>query len=345
MSLQTDKRSCSIFTMEPTSTNRRRIGVLGFPGVTALDFIGPMEAFAAVAIDTGAGEKRPGYDLVVIGLNHEPFVAESGVVFQAHHTLESAPPLDTILIPGGCGLRIPDANSKIAQWLLSRAEASQRIVSVCTGIYGLAPTGLLDGRRVTTHWAFARDVAQRFPKLNVDANALFVKDGKFSTSAGVTSGIDLSLALIEEDYGPTVALSVARELVVYIRRSGGQDQYSEPLRFQAKTVDRFADLIAWISAHLDQTLSVEILAERIKLSPRHFSRQFTDALGITPGSFVEAQRMDEARRRLTMTRASIEWIARSVGFKSADAFSRAFERRFGVMPKNYRENFGVDDSN
>lgn len=197
--------------MEHIPSQRRRIGLIGFPGVTALDFIGPMEAFTAALVSNEAGRKRSSYELLVIGLNQEPFTAESGVVFQPHTTLESAPPLDTVLIPGGSGLRTLEINARIVEWLQRRSKSIRRIATVCTGIYGLAPTGLLDGRRVTTHWAFADDVARRFPKLAVDANALFIKDGKFYTSAGVTAGIDLTLALIEEDCEPTVALSVARE--------------------------------------------------------------------------------------------------------------------------------------
>lgn len=327
--------------MEHTSSQRRRIGLIGFPGVTALDFIGPMEAFAAAFVSDEAGQKRSSYELIVIGLNHEPFTAGSGVVFQPHTTLDAAPPVDTILIPGGSGLRTPEINRQVVQWLQHRSADIRRIATVCTGIYGLAPTGLLDGRRVTTHWAFSEDVARRFPKLAVDATALFIKDGKFYTSAGVTAGIDLTLALIEEDCGPSVALSVARELVVYVRRLGGQEQYSEPLKFQEQAIDRFADLVAWIPAHLNQTLSVEKLAERVGMSPRHFSRQFTATLGVTPAMFVEGQRMEEARRRLTVSRVPIEIIASSLGYHSADVFSRVFERRFGFSPRYYRDRFSA----
>src|SRR6202011_3763539 len=165
--------------------------------------------------------------------------------------------LDTLIVPGGRGLRDAQTNVAIVKWLKAKAAQTRRIVSVCTGIYGLAPTGLLDGRRVTTHWRFAADVAAHFPKLKVDPNALFLKDGCFYTSAGITAGIDLSLALIEEDYGPSVALAVARELVVYLKRSGGQEQYSAPLQHQIRSADRFADLVGWITANLHKDLSVE----------------------------------------------------------------------------------------
>jgi len=262
------------------------------------------------------------------------------VRFEAHALLDDAPPLDTFIVPGGRGLRETEANARIVAWLQAHARDCRRIASVCTGIYGLAPSGLLDGRRVTTHWRFARDVAQRFPKLQVDDNALYLRDGPCYTSAGITAGIDLSLALIEEDLGPRVALAVARDLVVYLKRPGGQAQYSEPLRMQVLSSDRFADLAAWMVGHLDHDLSVEALAARANLSPRHFSRRFAAIFGCAPARYVEDLRMSEARRMLSQDGASIQRVAAAVGFASADVFRRAFERRFGLSPSDYRERFG-----
>ena len=318
--------------------NAKVIGFLGFDGITALDLIGPMEAFGAAALDEGKAGCRPCYEVLVIGIS-KSFVAESGVICKAHKTLQTAPALDTLIVPGGSGLRNAETNVKVSAWLKSRAGQTRRIASVCTGIYGLAPTGLLDGRRVTTHWRFARDLAQRFPKLIVNRDALFLKDGRFYTSAGVTAGIDLSLAMIEEDHGPSVALNVARELVVYLKRPGGQEQYSEPLQFQTQSADHFGDLAAWMSGHLDQDLSVEALAERARMCPRHFSRRFKSVFGSTPAVFVEDLRLDNARRRLAVRDTNIESVASSVGFRSADVFRRAFERRFGITPSSYRLRF------
>lgn len=326
--------------MGSTASDRRRIGFIVYPDITAMDFIGPMEAFAAATVDEGAGTKHPCYDLIVIGVDRKPITAGSGVVFRPHCGLEAAPALDTVIVPGGRGLRNPATTRKVVAWLMRRAKHIRRIVSVCTGIYGLAPTGLLNGRNVTTHWAFAQDVSQRFPKLKVNANALFLKDGKFYTSAGVTAGIDLSLALIEEDFGPRLAMTVARELVVYLKRSGDQAQYSDPLQFQTRSTGRFADLAAWVPQNLHRPLSVGQLAERVALGPRHFSRQFKETFNMTPAAFVERQRMNTACQRLTLPRASIESVAASVGFKSADVFRRAFERRFGLTPTSYRRRFG-----
>ena len=316
-----------------------RVGLVGFDQVNALDLIGPAEAFASALIRGRDGQSKSGYEIIILGLSRRPFVSESGVVFQPHATLLTAAKLDTILIPGGRGLRDPAIDREVVRWIKSKSEQTRRIVSVCTGIYGLAPTGLLDGRRVTTHWRFAADVAARFPKLKVDPNALFLKDGHFYTSAGVTAGIDLALALVEEDYGRRCALTVARELVVYLKRSGGQDQYSEPLKFQVESSDRLAELATWISTNPAQDLSVEALAERACLSPRHFIRRFKAAFGKPPGLFVQTLRLDEARRRLCTGRTSIDQVADSVGFKSADAFRRAFAQRFRITPGRYQRNF------
>ena len=261
------------------------------------------------------------------------------MLFQPHATLRNASALDTLVIPGGRGARIGPASATIARWISDRAPKIRRIASVCTGIYALAPTGLLDGRTVTTHWRFAHDVARRFPKLNVDHDALFVKDGSFFTAGGITASVDLALALIEEDFGPRVALAVARELVVYLKRPGGQKQYSEPLQFQCNSSDRFADLASWMLGHLRADLSLETLARRACLSPRHFARRFKQTFGGTPAAFVENLRLDDARRRLTERTQTIESVAAAVGFQSDDAFRRAFQRRFGVKPSSYRNRF------
>jgi transcriptional regulator GlxA family with amidase domain len=324
----------------------RRIGILGFEGVMALDLVGPFDAFTSAVIEDGRQQSNC-YEVIVIGLTDQPFSAESGVIFKAHKTIQNAPPLDTLIIPGGKGLRVLPTQQAVAEWVSKRAAKTRRIASVCTGTYGLAATGLVNGRRVTTHWRHAQHLASSFPTLRVEPNSIYVKDGKFYTCAGITAGIDLSLALIEEDFGPRVALSVARELVVYLKRPGGQEQFSEPLKFQTQAGDRFADLAAWIQGHLKEDLSAEALADRTCLSPRHFSRRFKSVFGSTPAAFVESVRLAEARERLTLPDQTIESVAASVGFKSADAFRRAFERRFGLRPTSYRKHFSfrpkIDD--
>ncbi len=295
-----------------------------------------------MAVDAKGNPSRA-YEVVVLGLTNSRFVAESGIIFHPQTTLRAAPGLDTIIIPGGAGLRRTETNRAVARWVENRAGKTRRIVSICTGIYALAASGLLAGRRVTTHWRFAADVARRFPELRVQPNALFIRDGNFYTSAGVTAGIDLALALIEEDLGREAALAVARDLVVYLKRPGGQDQYSEPLRFQTMAKDRLAELASWITTNPQRDLSIPVLANRACLSPRHFVRRFKATFGQSPGAFVQDRRLDEARRRLTAESLSIDAIGASVGFQSADAFRRAFRHRFRITPGRYRQNFGLDD--
>jgi transcriptional regulator GlxA family with amidase domain len=308
----------------------RRIGIVGYDRIMALDLAGPADAFAA------AGGH---YEVIVLSVDGKGFAAESGLRFQPACSLRDAPALDTLIVPGGAGVRIGPFGEPIAAWVRRRARSIRRIASVCTGVYSLARTGLLDGRRVTTHWRFAADLAQRFPKLRVEPDAIFLRDGKFYTSAGVTAGVDLALALIEEDLGARAALAVARELVVYVKRLGGQEQFSEPLKFQFEAADRLGDLAGWMIENLDGDLSVEALAGRACLCPRHFTRRFKAAFGATPAAFVERLRLDEARHRLAAPRSSVAQVAASVGFGSADAFRRAFARRFRLSPAAYRSRF------
>jgi len=316
----------------------KRIGLVGFDGVVSIDLSGPADAFA-VANETES-DPKPAYEVMVISPSNKPFVSGSGLVFKPQWTFKNAPPLDTLIVPGGSGVRKPTINRSVSAFVGARAGSTRRVASVCTGIYGLAPTGLLAGRNVATHWHHAHDVARRFPDLKVDGNAIFIKDGHFYTSGGATAGIDLALSLIEEDYGPQVSLAVARQLVVYLKRSGGQEQYSEPLRFQTESVSRFSELTTWMHCHLNDDLSVDTLAGRACLCPRHFSRRFKAEFSTSPADFVEKLRLDEARRRLSNGDNSIENVGISVGFKSADAFRRAFERRLGVSPSDYRRRFG-----
>ncbi len=277
--------------------------------------------------------------MTIAALGAKTFSSVSGLRMTAACFLSSLRHMDTLLIPGGRGIRVSASAPKLADWISRRAKGIRRIASVCTGVFAMAPTGLLDGRRVTTHWKFAAELASRFPALKVDADALYIRDGKFYTSAGVTAGIDLSLALIEEDFGPGVALAVARELVVYMKRPGGQEQFSEPLKFQVASTSRFADLAGWMPGHLNKDLSVEAMAERMNLCPRQFSRRFRLEFNSSPAAFVQRLRLDEARKRLSATGGTVKRVADSVGFHDPDSFRRAFMQRFGVAPTHYRSRF------
>ncbi len=322
---------------------RRRIGFLGFDGVQALDVVGPADAFGsdafAIMDEENTGVPPQPYEVVIIGLQGKRFTTSCGLSMHADAVVPTAMGLDTLIVPGGSGLRRPGVADAAARWIGARARHVRRLASVCTGIYGIAPTGLLDGRHVATHWSAIGDIERRFPRLIVDPDALYLKDGNLYTSAGITAGIDLALAMIEEDCGSRAALAVARELVVYFKRPGGQQQFSEPLRFQIETADRFADVVTYIQSHLRADLSVATLAKRAFLSPRQFARAFKERFGITPAGFVNEARLAEARVRLSTRSVRIEAVARSVGYVSEDVFRRAFRRRFGVSPSSYRRQF------
>jgi transcriptional regulator GlxA family with amidase domain len=274
------------------------------------------------------------YRVMTIGINAEPCVTECGIVIRPHVDLEEAPPLDTVFVCSGSNSG--KLNRRLIKWLRQRAPNTRRIAALGRGIYALAATGLLDGRQAVIHWRFAKDVASRFPKLRVNPNNLFVKDGPFYTCAGGTSAVDFALGLVEEDYGRHVALALARELIVHVKRSGEQEQYSEALKFQIQSSDRFADLPAWILSHLSDDLSIDALAQRAAMSRRNFTRLFHEAFGKTPAQFVAETRIAEAQQRLLVPRNSIESIAHSLGFRSADVFSLAFERCTGIRPRIYR---------
>ena len=315
---------------------QKRIAIFGYENASALDITGPAEAFA-VANQHSKSSTAP-YRIEIVGARATAFTTESGVTIQSA-LAEVGAKFNTILIPGGAGLRETSVRAEVVEWILKHERSARRIVSVCTGIYGLAATGLLDGRRATTHWRFAADVARLFPTIAIEPDAIFIRDGRFYTSAGITAGIDLALALIEADLGAAAALAVARELVVYLRRPGTQRQYSEPLRFQTRAVGRFAELSTWISTHLSSDLSCDALASKARLCRRHFTRLFKATHGIGPAEFVERLRMDHSARLLASGSPSIDAVARAVGYLNVDVFRRAFERYFGLAPSAYRNRF------
>jgi len=314
------------------------IGLVGFDQVMALDLAGPADTFQ-LANDSLGGDS-PAYRALVISAGGRSFATESRLRIAADTSFDDAPELDTIIVPGGASLRLdPEVVAPVASFLRSRAGRTRRMVSVCTGIYAYGAAGLLNGKQATTHWNHSQDVARRFPEVRLDCDSLYVRDGNYYSSAGITAGIDLALALVAEDFGERAALRVARQLVVYLKRAGGQAQFSEPLQFQMRALDRFQDLSQWMLGHLDGDLSVEALAERVGLGPRHFSREFRATFGLPPAAYVERLRLDEARRRLLGQVRSIDSVARAVGFASADGFRRAFARTFGLPPQEFRRRF------
>ena len=314
---------------------RKKIGFLLFEQFTGMDVMGPLEAFVTVeGLDKGCG-----YQTFMVGLEKGCVQAESGMGCIVDYSLADAPELDMLVIPGGKGCREPHLHVRVIPWIRTLAQTGCKIISVCTGSFLFASTGLLDGKKATTHWDYTGLFRQQFPAIELVEDALYIDNGQLATSAGIASGIDLALKLIEDDFGAEVASSVARYLVVHFRRSGDQAQYSQPLKFQSKTDGRFSGLTSWILDNLAEDLSLERLAEQSGMSVRSFCRKFREQTGQTPGKYVESLRLDYARQLLAEKSWAMVKVSRACGYGSVDVFRRAFERRFNTSPKLYRENF------
>ncbi|MFF0299936.1 GlxA family transcriptional regulator [Streptomyces sp. NPDC004562] len=303
-----------------------------FDGVLSLDVSGPLEVFA------GAETYRPGtYRIRTASLDGGPVRTSGGLTLVPDQALGDRLDAHTLVVPGGHGTRDPDP--ALTDWLRSHARTAERLVSVCTGSLLLAAAGLLDGRRATTHWAYCGKLARDHPEVAVEPDPIYVRDGQVSTSAGVTSGIDLALALVEEDLGRDIALGIARHLVVFLRRPGNQAQFSAQLAVQTARREPLREVQRWIAEHPEADLSVEALAARASLSPRHFARAFQDETGTTPGRYVDRVRLEHARRLLEDTTDGVEEISRAGGYGTPEAMRRAFVRTLGVSPAEYRRRF------
>jgi transcriptional regulator GlxA family with amidase domain len=309
--------------------------VLAVEGCQSLDVLGPVEVFHHVSI-----EVPNAYQVSLVGPSAtEAVTTDSGQRLGVAPLPEPPPRHDTLLIAGGPGARAAVTDQAIVDWVLRASRRARRTVSVCTGAYLLAAAGLLDDRRATTHWAHCDDLARRYTRVQVDPDPVFINDGDVWTSAGITAGIDLALALVEEDLGPEAALSAARELVVFLKRPGGQSQFSTALSAQQATRPELRELQAWISSHLEDNLSLPVLAERAQMSERSFSRAFHREVGQTPAAYVEALRIERARDLLQDGAPSLEAVAQSSGFATAEVLRRAFHRHLGVSPAEYRDRF------
>ncbi|MFI6938253.1 GlxA family transcriptional regulator [Streptomyces sp. NPDC050418] len=316
--------------------------VVLFDGVQSLDVTGPVEVFAAAGHYAGpggglTGESSEPYEIRTASLDGRPVRTSSGLTLVPDGALDDMPPPHTLLVPGGTGTREPDED--LVTWLRAHGTRAERLVSVCTGALLLAAAGLLDGRRATTHWGFCEALARRHPEVEVAPDAIYVRDGRVATSAGVTAGIDLALALVEEDLGRDTALLVARVLVVFLRRPGNQAQFSAQLSAQTAQRAPLRDVQQWISEHPAEDLGVEALAARARLSPRHFARAFRAETGTTPGRYVERVRVEQARRLLEDSALGVEEISRACGYGTPEAMRRAFLKRLGVPPAEYRRRF------
>jgi transcriptional regulator GlxA family with amidase domain len=318
-----------------------RVLMLAFPVVQTLDVVGPLEVFAHASGLAPASHTVP-YELTLAAPEAGSVATSCGVPLHASHGFaEIADPPDTLILAGGPGARAAARDPAIVDEVRRLAERAPRVATVCTGAFVLAATGLLDGRRAVTHWAHCRRLGERFPAVTVDPDAIFVVDGKFHTSAGVTAGIDLALALVERDHGRATALTIARELVVFLKRPGGQSQFSDHLLADGGEAreERFHTLGDWMRRHLAADLSVEALAERAAMSPRNFARRFRAAMGSTPGQYVQRLRLDAARRLLTGGDAPAQEIAALCGFGTVETMRLAFQRHLKIAPRDFRARF------
>jgi transcriptional regulator GlxA family with amidase domain len=320
--------------MYSTSTSRR-IVVVAVPPVDELDLVGPLHVFSSVNRLAG----RPIYSFEVATTQDTPAIqGEAGVLtfLARHHFSKVENGSDSVLLVCGLGTRsVRDAT--LSRWLKRIANQVRRVGSVCVSSFLLAEAGLLDGRRATAHWKFGQEMAKRYPSVRVEYDKLWVKDGNIYTSAGVAAGIDLALAWVEEDCGATLAHEVARELVLFLRRPGGQPQLSFSLASQASDMSSIRELQIWIADHLNARLSVEELADRMSMSVRNFERVFTREVGTTPSQYVLQMRVEAARGQLERNHASLKTVASATGFGSVDLMRRAFVRLLGMTPSRYRD--------
>jgi transcriptional regulator GlxA family with amidase domain len=323
----------------PTSASRT-VAVLAFPRAQLLDVTGPLEVFGRT--QRWLAQHRPGapgYRVEILAERPGPITTSSLIDVVARRSYRTVRRLDTLLVAGGDGVAAQITNRRLLRWLAGAPARVRRLGSVCTGAFLLAQSGLLRGRRAVTHWAACDELARRYPDVRVEPDALYVRDGALVTSAGVTAGMDLALALVEEDHGRDVALEVARNLVLFLYRPGGQSQFSPQLSAQLAERAPLREVQGWIAAHPGEDLSVSALARRAGYSPRQFARLFRAEVGVTPAKYVENARLDVARRRLETTTESVDSIAAQCGLGTSESLRRRFQGRLRVSPSAYRARF------
>lgn len=317
--------------------NEPRIVIVGFPSVQILDVTGPLEVFSTASRFLPITR----YATELVSTHGGPVLSTSGLEFATGPIHAVAGNIDTLVVAGGRDMTEAAGDPMLVDGIRRLALLSRRVTSVCSGAFVLAAAGLLDGRRATTHWAECEALERAYPGISVDPDAIYVQDGNVWTSAGVTAGIDLALALVADDHGGKAAATVARRLVVYLRRSGGQAQFSALLAAQSANDEPIRDVLAWVPDNLTADLSISAMATRAHLSERQFSRLFKSEVGITPAEHVEAVRMETACSLLETTLLAVEEIARACGFGTSETMNRAFRRRLNTTPTNHRDHFGV----
>ena len=327
---------CPVDTFATERGAERRVVIVTFASAQILDVTGPLEVFSS------ATRQLPDVHYVteVASAPGGPVLASCGLELATTSLAELNGPVDTLLIAGGRDMDLVCADANLLHQVRRVAAEARRVTSVCSGAFVLAAAGLLDGHRATTHWAECDLLAAGYPAVAVEPDAIYVQDGRLWTSAGVTAGIDLALALVADDHGRQAAAAVARQLVVYLRRSGGQAQFSAVLAAQSADSEPLRALLAWLPDHLADDLSVPALARRANLSERQFRRVFTAEVGRTPADHVEAVRLEAACRLLETTDRSVGQVARACGFATPETMNRTFRRRLGTTPGDHRRHFG-----
>ena len=319
----------------------RQIAILAYPGVQSLDVTGPLEVFTgARELIEATGRDDRGYEIRIVSRDGAPLRTSSGLTVTPDACLADAPAqIDTLLVAGGVGCREAAHDRALIDWITRAASSARRTASVCTGAFLLARTGLLDGRRATTHWASAAELARLHPAVDVDPEPIFLRDGQIWTSAGVTAGMDLALALVEEDLDRDAALTIARHLVLFLRRPGNQSQFSATLAAQQPAREPLREVQRLVVENIAGEHSVEAMAARAHMSSRHFARAFRAETGLTPARYVERVRLEAARRSLEDSAEPIAAVAAACAFGTAETMRRAFLRALEVGPAEYRRRF------
>ena len=319
----------------------RQVAILLYPGVQSLDVTGPLEVFiGARRLIEHAGRRERSYEVRTLSRDGGPLRTSSGLTITPDGRLRDAPArIDTLIVPGGRGSRQAAADGAIVEWISSSASTARRTAAVCTGALLLAEAGLLAGRRATTHWASAEELARLHPEVHVDSDPIFLRDGHIWTSAGVTAGMDLALALVEDDLDRDAALTIARHLVLFLRRPGNQSQFSATLAAQQPAREPLREAQRLVVEDISGEHSVQAMAARAHMSTRHFARAFHAETGITPARYVERVRLEAARRRLEDSADPIAAVAAACGFGTAETMRRVFLRALEVGPAEYRRRF------
>ncbi|GAB3033752.1 GlxA family transcriptional regulator [Bowmanella dokdonensis] len=317
----------------------KTIGILVYDQIQAVDLAVALDTFGQVNEELKKLGREPFYRLLTLGLHTQSVKAEYGLSLQAEFSLDLVPKLDYLIIPGGAGARVLSKNPQVLDWIRTQSPSLQRLLTICTGAFLLAATGLMAGKKLCTHWRFAQALQAAYPDTKVDATALYVNDGKFYSSGGMTSGIDLCLAVIEEDLGLNIAQTVAQELVMYLRRNGDQSQYSRPLTVQNSEEKRFVQLQQWLLDNLHRPIGLADMADKMAMSERHFRRLFREKFALPPSQYLEQLRLDKARSLLLCDGYNLQRVCEAIGFASTSSFGRLFKQKFGCTPLEYSRRF------